>query len=82
MTKIILGSLLMVILVGTLTGIVLAKEELRGCPRCGSDSNLRVLRYDLSGIGCGQADTDFGLAGLAEPTESTLLGRAAPADAA
>ena len=47
MTKIILGSLLMVLLVSTLTGIILAKEAQRGCPRCGNSSDLRVLRYRL-----------------------------------
>ena len=47
MATIILGGILLLILVTTLTGIILTKEQQRGCPRCGHQDSLRVLRYGM-----------------------------------
>jgi hypothetical protein len=47
MATIILGGILLLILVTTLTGIILTQEQQRGCPRCGHQESLRVLRYGM-----------------------------------
>ena len=47
MHVILLGGLFFLGLIATLAGIILARERGKGCPQCGRDSGLRVLRYRL-----------------------------------